>query len=224
MILIAEIGNCHLGDFDKAKELVRLAKESGADIVKSKAYFAENVNGTMPFAFYKQCEFTQEEYLELIHYAKTFLDIDLFYTVYSRKLYPMTYHQKYHKLPASDVRRKPSTAERMDMENLFVAIPELCPRPNVTKAQVLYVSEYTANNPHLENIDNLREYYKRLVGYSDHTRGIEACVKAAKYHSAHIVEKHFTLDKNIQFDGIQLDESVHGLLPNEFEELARAIK
>ena len=41
--LIAEIGQNHNGDLDLAKELIRLAKESGADVAKFQVYDAKEL-------------------------------------------------------------------------------------------------------------------------------------------------------------------------------------
>ena len=41
------------------------------------------------------------------------------------------------------------------------------------------------------------EFDDRLVGYSDHVIGIEAC-KEAVLRGAKVIEKHFTTDKKLQ--------------------------
>jgi sialic acid synthase SpsE len=46
----------------------------------------------------------------------------------------------------------------------------------------------------LRAIETLQKAFGLLVGYSDHTLGIEACIAAATV-GARIIEKHFTLDK-----------------------------
>ncbi|MDE6604104.1 MAG: N-acetylneuraminate synthase [Lachnospiraceae bacterium] len=56
------------------------------------------------------------------------------------------------------------------------------------------------------------------VGYSDHTPGIEAAVAAAAL-GAEIIEKHFTLDKNM--DGPDHKASLE---PNELAELVKAVR
>lgn len=222
-ILIAEIGNCHQGDITQAKELIRVAKESGATLVKGQAFLAEEISGSMPFGFYKDCEFSQEEYLELIHYAKEDVGIDLFYSIFSRKLLPMSYHQRWHKFSGSQTKKNPSYTERMDWENVFVSIPAISAKPNLEKAKVMYVTDYLTTSPHLEHIDLLKEYYKRPVGYSDHTVGIEYCILANKECGANVIEKHFTLTRDIFYDGHQFRDAVHSALPDQFAKLAKIV-
>lgn len=56
------------------------------------------------------------------------------------------------------------------------------------------------------------------VGYSDHTQGIEAAVAAAAL-GAEIIEKHFTLDKNMEGP-----DHKASLEPDELTEMVRAIR
>jgi len=56
------------------------------------------------------------------------------------------------------------------------------------------------------------------VGYSDHTMGIEACVLAASI-GASVVEKHFTLDKNLPGP-----DQKNSLEPDELREMIESIK
>lgn len=48
----------------------------------------------------------------------------------------------------------------------------------------------------LRAINTLRNTFKCEVGYSDHTQGIEAAIAAAAL-GASVIEKHFTLDRNM---------------------------
>ena len=70
----------------------------------------------------------------------------------------------------------------------------------------------------LEYMATLREIGGCPVGYSSHDRGINVCV-AATAMGADIVEKHFTLDKNMEGNDHRVS-----LLPEEFAEMVTAIR
>jgi sialic acid synthase SpsE len=81
-----------------------------------------------------------------------------------------------------------------------------------------YPVEYKDAN--LKRILELKKQWPNLkFGYSDHTKGIEACL-AARVLGAEIIEKHFTLDKN--FSSFR-DHSLSAD-PNDMERLVLGIK
>ena len=64
----------------------------------------------------------------------------------------------------------------------------------------------------------MREYFHCPVGYSDHTRGIEVPI-AAVAMGAQIIEKHFTLDRNMEGP-----DHKASLEPDELDQMVRAIR
>ena len=70
----------------------------------------------------------------------------------------------------------------------------------------------------LKAMDTLREELGVAVGYSDHTQGIEVPVAAAALGAA-VIEKHFTLDKNMEGP-----DHKASLDPNELREMVRQIR
>ena len=93
--------------------------------------------------------------------------------------------------------------------------------PNLLEANVLYASEYMTIDPRFKNITFLNEYYGRKVGYSDHTIGIEYCLEALLEYECPVIEKHFTLTRDLYFRGVQFRGAIHGALPYELERLAQ---
>ena len=47
-IVIAEIGENHIGDMELAKNMIKEAAKAGADIVKFQSYLSEEVKDTDP--------------------------------------------------------------------------------------------------------------------------------------------------------------------------------
>jgi N,N'-diacetyllegionaminate synthase len=223
VVLIAEIGNCHLGNKKTFKDMIRIAKECGATMVKSQAFLAKDINGSFPPEFYKMCQFTYEEYLEMIWWAKEIIGIDIFYSIFSKKLDPMKYNQRWHKYADSQVKSKLREIEKNDAMNLIVSVPEISVKPKLEHAYVMHVSNYLTNAPALENIRLLKEYYDRPVGYSDHTVGIDWCEIAYKEYGACIIEKHFTLTRNIYYDNKQYRDAIHSATPDELCVLAKRV-
>ena len=70
----------------------------------------------------------------------------------------------------------------------------------------------------LKAMQTLAAAFKLLVGYSDHTLGIEVPVSAVAM-GAKIIEKHFTLDKNLPGP-----DHKASLEPDELKEMVKAIR
>lgn len=82
------------------------------------------------------------------------------------------------------------------------------------------VSNYPCNDEslNLRVITTLKNAFQLPVGYSDHSVGYEAAVLSASL-GATIIEKHFTLDKNLPGPDHQASS-----LPSEFAALACAVR
>ena len=70
----------------------------------------------------------------------------------------------------------------------------------------------------LRAMNTLKERFGVEVGYSDHTRGIEVPIAAAAC-GAKVIEKHFTLDKNMEGP-----DHKASLEPKELKEMVQAIR
>ena len=81
-------------------------------------------------------------------------------------------------------------------------------------------SQYPApiKDVNLMAMNTLRNFFKTKIGYSDHTLGIEVALAAVAL-GAEVIEKHLTLDKNL--DG---PDHMASLEPNEFSNLVSGIR
>lgn len=222
MILIAEFGMCHNGSLSMAKDLVRVAKESGATLVKGQAFMAHDVQGSMPPQFYKDRQLNLWQLVELIEYGRG-IGIEVFYSIFSQEFEPLMNYQKWMKFAAVQSRRNPRWVEQFDKFNTIASVNPGTWLPNLKKSEVLFATPYLTKFPGLHCIEFLTEYYGRQVGYSDHTIGVDWCIRAAKEYGARVIEKHFVLDRDIYFEGKQFRDAVHGATPDEFAKLARAV-
>lgn len=73
-------------------------------------------------------------------------------------------------------------------------------------------------NVNLRAMDTLKETFSLPVGYSDHTNGIAIPI-AAVARGARIIEKHFTLDKNMEGP-----DHIASTEPKDFKEMVKFIR
>lgn len=81
-------------------------------------------------------------------------------------------------------------------------------------------TEYPApyDEVNLNAINTIRNTFGVSVGYSDHTKGIEVPIAAVAL-GAEVIEKHFTLDRNMEGP-----DHKASLEPNELTEMIRSIR
>lgn len=228
ILIIAEAGVNHNGSLELAKKLIDAAKESGADIVKFQTAKLESlVSKSAPMAEYQkknmQTDKSQremlkdlilpfEDFLELDRYCKvrgiTFLstpfDIDSIHFLDSLV--------EIWKVPSGEITNYPYLREIGRTGKPVILSTGMCELEEVKAAvQVLKENgsseitllhcntEYPTpmRDANLRAMQTLREETGLPVGYSDHTQGIEVPIAAAAM-GAVVIEKHFTLDRNMQ--------------------------
>ncbi len=86
----------------------------------------------------------------------------------------------------------------------------------ILHATTEYPAPYEELN--LRAINTIKEAFNVKVGYSDHSLGIEAAIASVTL-GAEVIEKHFTLDKNM--DG---PDHLASIEPDEFKQLVKAIR
>lgn len=224
-MLIAEIGNNHMGSMLKAKELIKSAYLCGATVIKSQAFLAEDVasTGSMPREFYAQCEFSFAEYVALIKFSRD-LGVDLFYSIFSPSLLELRKYQKWHKVAGAQSAMAGFDFENYDNSKAFISIKEHGVMPKLKLATVMGVSGYF-EKPSWEWMENLELFYGRPIGYSDHNVGIDKCLEAIKRFKCPVIEKHFTVDSDIYWKGKHLyRDTVHGATPFELKLLSEEMR
>jgi len=222
-MLIAEIGNCHDGTIEDFKRTVRIAYECGADAAKGQAFNPRSIAGSMPYEFYKERAFTLEQYMELIDYGAR-IGIPVFFSIFSEQFSALKVRQTFQKFSGGQTISHWKQIEASDYPNVIVSIKEFAMLPRLKYSKILHVSKYLTDLPHLEQIEFLSEYYGRQVGYSDHTVGIFHVERAIKDYGAHVIEKHFTLTRDISHGGHQFRDAVHAADPQELEQIAKILR
>lgn len=202
--VIAEIGQNHNGNIECAKQLIRLAKEAGADVAKFQVFDARALFDPSPlnpwFDYNCATELKREDVLRLADYCRE-LDIEFMASVFDV--------ERIQWLEEAGVRRY-KIASRSLVDSALVAAVAATGKPVLVSlgswrepsfpeivaagpVEFLYcISKYPTP---LDELKLGAVDFSLYAGFSDHTVGITAaCVAFAL--GARILEKHFTLDKN----------------------------
>lgn len=230
IIIIAEAGVNHNGDYELARRMVLAAKEAGADYVKFQTAVPELVISTYaPKAEYQkettgeaqsQLDMCRAIHLPLSDYAPLKAlcdeaDIGFMSTPFDLVsidcLAPLG--MDYWKIPSGEITNLPylrkiaSQGGRVIMSTGMSTLDEVetavrILEENGTGRDRIILLHCTTQYPtpfeavNLRAMDALRTLGCAGVGYSDHTRGIAVPVAAAAL-GACVLEKHFTLDRNL---------------------------
>lgn len=251
--IVAEIGCNHNGNVELAKEMMKRAKEAGADAVKFQSFVPENlVSKYAPKAEYqkqndgngsqldmlKKLALTEDEYLELIQYAKN-LNIGIFSTPFDSDSFSFLQRigQNVWKVPSGEITNLPYLQKvaaiechnkqiilstgMSTVEEVKYAINVLRQSKNtdftILHCNTQYPTE--AEDMNLLAINKLRELAPDWrVGLSDHSEGIVASLVAVGL-GAKFIEKHFTLDKNMSGP-----DHKASIIPEELEELCAGVR
>lgn len=226
--IIAEAGVNHNGSFELACKLVDAAKKAGVDCIKfqtfksknlvshtaQKAEYQKNTTGAGPQVdMLKKLELSYEEFLALKDYCdkigicflSTPFDLDSIEFLNSIDM-------PFWKIPSGEVTNYPylvtlaktgkpvvMSTGMCDIKEIQEAISVL--RENGAKEiKLLHCNtEYPTpfEDVNLRAMQTMREAFGLEVGYSDHTKGIEVPIAAVAL-GATVIEKHFTLDRNME--------------------------
>ncbi len=228
VLIIAEAGVNHNGKLEIAKKLAQVAKECGADIVKFQTAKLESlVSKCAPMADYqkknigqeksqmemlKQLLLSYEEFLELAKYCEE-IGIKFLSTPFDiESVRFLSSMQDTWKIPSGEITNYPylkeiaNTGKKVFLSTGMSDIQEvesafkLLRNNGIKDITLLHcTTEYPAplEEVNLNAMIALKERFDCPIGYSDHTKGVEIVV-AAVAMGATVVEKHFTLDKNME--------------------------
>ncbi len=204
MEIIAEIGQNHNGDMDLAVRLIRAARRGGADAAKFQVYDAKALFPKQDNPWYDyncRTELSQEQVRRLaaaceqegIEFLASVFDVD-------RVAWLEDVGVRRFKLASRSI-RDIALIERLCRTGrpLLVSLGMWTGRdfpviPTRARVDYLYcISEYPTS---LDRLRLASVDFTRYAGFSDHTTGIHAA-QAALARGARILEKHFTLDKNM---------------------------
>ncbi len=216
MIVIAEAGVNHNGDLNMAKRLIQVAAASGADYVKFQTFKTESlaVKNAAQFEMLRALELTPDMHHDLIHECKR-EGIGFLSTGFDESSidFLASLGQCLFKIPSGEITNLPylrhvgSYGKPIILSTGMASLEEVSDAVYVLEKagvpkQDLTVLHCTTQYPtpmhevNLKAMLTLREALGVKVGYSDHTMGIEVAIAAVAL-GAQVIEKHFTLDRDL---------------------------
>ena len=220
--IIAELGNTHEGSIGLAKQMIKTAASCGADAVKFQTHIfdAESLPSAPnpPYfkdetrkEYFERTAFTFDQYRRLKSFSEEECGVEFLSSPFSIEAFDLLYKLNVGsiKIPSGEVTNIP-LLERIAETNCEVILSsgmsswrELDEAVNVFKGKndlivLQCTSEYPCEpeNAGLNIMLEIQKRYGCKVGFSDHTLGIGVPIAAVAL-GAVLVEKHFTLSKNM---------------------------
>jgi len=219
--IIAEAGINHNGKIELAKELIRVAKDIGANAVKFQTFWnlgrlKEYEFGKFQWQYLKSyCDeigilfLSTPHTLEAIDFLENLVPI---YKVASPFLTDREFIEKVASmgkpilLSTGSLKRKDGMASLNQIKQALEWMP-IVQRENVILLHC--ISKYPCNDLHLDRIERLKRF-KKIIGLSDHTKNIQV-------PPFPIIEKHLMLNENC------IDANV-SLNPEQFKQMVDYVK
>lgn len=249
VLIIAEAGVNHNGSLELAKKLVDAAKECGADIVKFQTAKLESlVSKCAPMAEYQKNNIGQEksqsdmlkdlllafeDFVELKKYCEE-IGIEFLSTPFDiESIYFLKDMVRVWKVPSGEITNLPYLVEIGKTKMPVILSTGMCEMEEVEAAVEILFKNGTEDitllhcntqyptpyeDVNLRAMNSLKEKFGVKVGYSDHTKGIEVPI-AAVAMGATVIEKHFTLDKNMEGP-----DHKASLEPGELKQMIQSIR
>ena len=245
--IIAEAGVNHNGSFELARKLIDAAADAGADCVKFQTFKADTIvsksaqkaeyqqkttdAGESQYQMLKRLELSESDHRELQKYCRekgimflsTPFDVDSIDFLDSLGL-------ECFKIPSGEITNLPylrkinSKRKPVIMSSGMASLSEIKDALAVLKDCKVSLLHCTTEYPcpyesvNLKAMQTMFEAFHLPVGYSDHTQGIEVPI-AAVAMGATIIEKHFTLDRNMEGP-----DHKASLEPDELKAMVTAIR
>ncbi|MDA7840053.1 N-acetylneuraminate synthase family protein [Luminiphilus sp.] len=243
--LIAEIGNNHNGSLDLAKRLIEAAADAGANCAKfqlrdMESLYAkggnavsEDLGSEYTLDLLRRFQLSADEMFQALDFTKECGMVPLCTPWDLQSLSRLDgYGLEGFKIASADLTNhvlldaaaktgKPLLISTgMSTEREIQESVGLLKRQGASFALLQCNSTYPApfGDINLAYMERLREISNNPVGYSGHERGYEVSIAAVAL-GAKVIEKHFTLDRNMEGNDHRVS-----LLPNEFAAMTTAIR
>ncbi len=243
--IIAEIGNNHNGSIEKAKSMIDKAIEIGVDAVKFQMRHIEEVYRSKSLSrqgddlgteyvldLLDRFELSQGEHREISNYCKE-KNILYMYTPWDYKSVDVleSFNVKAYKVASADLTNIPLISRLCETKKPLILSTGMSSVEEIkittdflikNKASFALLhcnSTYPApiQDINLNWINSLKNIHP-IIGYSGHERGINVSLAAVSL-GAQILERHFTLDRNMEGP-----DHAASLEYNEFKNLVKGCR
>ncbi len=244
--IIAEIGNNHNGSLELAKKLIGEAAKAGANCAKFQlrsmgnlyknsgtSDASEDLGAQYTLDLLSRFQLNNEDMFAAFDYCKE-IGIMPLCTPWDHESLKLLdeYGMQGFKLASADLTNhdlleamartgKPIIASTgMSSEAEIIEAVSLLRRFNARFILLHCNSTYPApfKDVNLNYLDRLKKIGSCPIGYSGHERGIAVAI-AAVANGAKVIEKHFTLDRNMEGNDHRVS-----LLPTEFKDMVEGIR
>lgn len=252
VLIIAEAGVNHNGDIKLARQLIDVAADAGADMVKFQTFSTDRLvttgaqkadyqkqatdAGESQYEMIRRLELSREMHEELIKHCNS-RNILFFSTGFDEGSVDLLagLGLQMFKIPSGEITNLPylrhigSYAKPIILSTGMATLGEIEKALDVLeKAGAVrdYITVLHCNTEYptpmsdvnLRAMQAIADAFGVAVGYSDHTQGIEVSIAAVAL-GATVIEKHFTLDRNLPGP-----DHKASLEPNELKAMVTAIR
>lgn len=235
-IIIAEIGENHIGDIEIAKRLIKEASHAGADYVKFQSYTKETFKRDDPeYEWFERVSLSDETHFLFKEHAQNcgikFLSSP--FSLERAKFLCEKLGLREIKIASGMMLNFPvldyvnDHTETVFLSTGMATIAEIKEvLSHLNKVKICYILHCVTQYPCRDEEANLlaiktlqKKFPNYNIGYSDHTKGYLACLVAVAL-GVKVIEKHLTLDKK-QKEGTDHILSVE---PDELKEIIQNIR
>ena len=222
--IIAEIGINHEGSFKKATKLIKEASISGADAVKFQIFKPETLASKKSqktseqkkrtkkkenlYLMWKRMEFTLPQWKKLRSLSNK-LKLDFISSVFDRESFEIAkkINLSAYKVASSDLTDVKLLNDLKNQNKPIIistgmgSVNEIKNALSILKKNKIFLLHCVSLYPcppdliNLKRMNSLSLMFKKEVGYSDHSIGINSALASISM-GAKILEVHFTLNKN----------------------------
>jgi len=237
VFIVAEAGINHNGDIKIAKQMILEASKAGANAIKFQTIFPEELysekSNTTLFNLIKKWSFNKKQHIELKKFTEK-NKLEFLSTPVGKKSAKLLEEIRIKSIKIASgeltnhqlIKIVAKTKKPLIVSTGMSTIQEIASAVSIIKNEKCPFALLHCNasyptptvDANLSNIKYLNDMFNVPIGYSDHTIGNEACITAVSL-GACIIEKHFTLDKNMEGPDQKLSADV-----KEFTELVTKIR